>query len=80
MGRSTRCIFSCCCDSDLEKSVEELRNDVLNRKCRVNVTEIENMALALSTIAKSLGELKGKGIITIKAQSMGELKGKEDIN
>ncbi|KAK2162424.1 hypothetical protein LSH36_99g07034 [Paralvinella palmiformis] len=43
---------------DLEKSVEELRNDVLNRKCRVNVTEIENMALALSNIAKSLGELK----------------------
>lgn len=45
--------------SDLVASVEELRNDVLNKKCRVNLSEVESMALALSNISKSLADLKG---------------------
>ncbi|XP_013380086.1 coiled-coil domain-containing protein AGAP005037 isoform X2 [Lingula anatina] len=45
--------------SDLESSVEELRSDVINRRCRVNMADVESMALALSHISKALGELKG---------------------
>ena len=47
------------CDSDLESSVEELKEDVIARKCRVNVTDIEGLALLLSNITKSLADLKG---------------------
>jgi len=46
--------------ADLEITVEELRTDVVSRRCRVNQTEVESMALALSNISKSLAELKGK--------------------
>ncbi|ELU00619.1 hypothetical protein CAPTEDRAFT_225571 [Capitella teleta] len=45
---------------DLVASVEELRIDVLNKKCRVNLSEVESMALALSHISKSLADLKSK--------------------
>ena len=47
------------CGSDLEASVEELKEDVIARKCRVNVTDIEGLALLLSNITKSLADLKG---------------------
>lgn len=36
-----------------------MRNDVISRQCRVNMSEVEGMALALSQIAKSLADLKG---------------------
>ncbi|KAK3603670.1 hypothetical protein CHS0354_017390 [Potamilus streckersoni] len=45
---------------DLEASVEELRNDVLSRQCRVNMSDVEGMALILSHIAKKVGELKNQ--------------------
>jgi acetolactate synthase regulatory subunit len=45
---------------DLEISVEELRGDVLNKRCRVNMSEVEMMALALSNVSKALSDLKAK--------------------
>lgn len=39
--------------------MEDVRRDVLNRKCRVNMTEVESFALALSAISKTLADLKG---------------------
>lgn len=34
--------------SELESTVEELRGNVINRKTRVNMSDVENMALILS--------------------------------
>lgn len=45
--------------SDLASSVDDLRQDVLKRGCRVNQEEIQTMALALSNVSKALGDLKG---------------------
>ncbi|XP_064647505.1 uncharacterized protein LOC135500188 isoform X2 [Lineus longissimus] len=45
---------------DLEESVEELRNEVVNRRCRVTQTDVEGMALALSQISRNLADFKGK--------------------
>ena len=45
--------------SDLETTVEDLRNDILNKRCRVNKSEVDTMALALSNISRNLGDLKG---------------------
>ncbi|XP_041365826.1 LOW QUALITY PROTEIN: uncharacterized protein LOC121380885 [Gigantopelta aegis] len=45
--------------SDLEANVEELRSDVISRQCRVNMSDVEGMALVLSNITKALAELKG---------------------
>lgn len=44
--------------SDLEGAVEELREDVISRQCRVNMCDVEGMALMLSTVTKTFGELK----------------------
>ena len=44
---------------DLEHAVEELRSDVLSRQCRVQMTDVEGMALVLSHVTKQLGDLKG---------------------
>nr|XP_022305716.1 coiled-coil domain-containing protein CG32809-like isoform X4 [Crassostrea virginica] len=44
--------------SDLEGAVEELREDVISRQCRVNMSDVEGMALMLSTVTKTFGELK----------------------
>ena len=49
-----------CPFSDLETAVEELRTDVLNKRCRVQSGEVESMALALSNISKALADLKGR--------------------
>lgn len=51
--------FSAFCSSDLEGAVEELREDVISRQCRVNMCDVEGMALMLSTVTKTFGELKG---------------------
>lgn len=34
--------------SDLESNVEDLRSHVINKKMRVNMADVENMALILS--------------------------------
>ncbi|XP_048755804.2 coiled-coil domain-containing protein AGAP005037-like isoform X5 [Ostrea edulis] len=44
--------------SDLEGAVEELREDVISRQCRVNMSDVEGMALMLSTVTKTFGDLK----------------------
>ncbi|XP_067650279.1 coiled-coil domain-containing protein CG32809-like isoform X23 [Haliotis asinina] len=46
--------------TDLESSVEELRADVISRQCRVNMTDVEGMALILSNVTKSLADLKAR--------------------
>ncbi|KAL4222674.1 Actin interacting protein 3 [Mactra antiquata] len=43
---------------DLEHAVEELRSDVLSRQCRVQMSDVEGMALVLSHVTKQLGDLK----------------------
>ncbi|CAF1021943.1 unnamed protein product [Didymodactylos carnosus] len=44
---------------DLEATVEELRNDVMsNKNCHVTMNDVESFALALSTISRSLVDLK----------------------
>jgi hypothetical protein len=49
------------CDfSDLELVVEEIRKDVVNRRCRVNMAEVEGVALVLGQLSRSLAGLKGK--------------------
>ena len=45
--------------SDLESVIEEIRKDVVGRRCRVNITEVEKLALALSQLSRSLASLKG---------------------
>ncbi|KAF5283748.1 hypothetical protein FQR65_LT02642 [Abscondita terminalis] len=44
--------------TDLEASVEELRGNVINRKTRVNMSDVENMALVLSKSSKTVADLK----------------------
>ncbi|XP_067635398.1 coiled-coil domain-containing protein CG32809 isoform X15 [Eurosta solidaginis] len=46
--------------SDLEGSVESLRGEVINRRTRVNMTAVEDMALVLSRASKTVAELKMK--------------------
>ncbi|KAI1288108.1 Coiled-coil domain-containing protein [Halotydeus destructor] len=44
--------------TDLEGHVEELRSNVINRRCRVNMTDVEGMALVLSRASKTVADLK----------------------
>lgn len=44
---------------DLEASVEELQNDVKSKQCYVTMNDVESFALVLSTISRSLVDLKG---------------------
>jgi hypothetical protein len=37
-----------CPHRELESTVEELRGNVINKKSRVNMSDVENMALVLS--------------------------------
>ncbi|XP_037915678.1 uncharacterized protein LOC119654382 isoform X3 [Hermetia illucens] len=46
--------------SDLETSVEGLRGEVINRRTRVNMAAVEDMALVLSRASKTVAELKMK--------------------
>jgi hypothetical protein len=52
--------FFCCINRDLEISVEELQNDVKTKQCFVTINDVESFALILSTISRSLVDLKGK--------------------
>ena len=45
---------------DLEASVEELQNDVKSKHCHVTMNDVESFALVLSSISRSLVDLKGK--------------------
>ncbi|XP_026463672.1 coiled-coil domain-containing protein AGAP005037 isoform X2 [Ctenocephalides felis] len=44
--------------SELEGSVETLRGEVINRRTRVNMSAVEDMALVLSRASKTVAELK----------------------
>lgn len=45
---------------DLETNVEELRSNVINRRCRVNMSNVESMALILSRASKTVADLKSR--------------------
>ncbi|XP_063696322.1 uncharacterized protein LOC134827553 isoform X5 [Culicoides brevitarsis] len=45
---------------NLESSVEGLRTEVINRRSRVNMSSVEDMALVLSRASKTVAELKMK--------------------
>ncbi|GBL63770.1 hypothetical protein AVEN_226115-1, partial [Araneus ventricosus] len=45
---------------ELETHVEELRSNVINRKCRVNMCDVEGMALVLSRASKTVADLKAR--------------------
>ena len=47
--------------------MEELQNDVKTKQCFVTITDIESFALVLSTISRSLVDLKGKESIHVKS-------------
>jgi len=55
-----------CVFSELEQAVEELRSDVLSRQCRVQMSDVEGMALVLSHVTKQLGDLKCKAVFCQK--------------
>ena len=44
---------------DLEISVEQLQNDVKTKQCHITINDVETFALVLSTISRSLVDLKG---------------------
>ena len=46
--------------TDLELNVEKLRANVISRRCRVNMIDVENMALSLSRAGRIVSELKSK--------------------
>uniref|UniRef100_T1JCW6 Actin interacting protein 3-like C-terminal domain-containing protein n=1 Tax=Strigamia maritima TaxID=126957 RepID=T1JCW6_STRMM len=46
--------------SELESAVEELRSNVINRRCRVNMSDVESMALVLSRSSKTVADLKAR--------------------
>ncbi|XP_065223228.1 coiled-coil domain-containing protein AGAP005037-like isoform X2 [Planococcus citri] len=46
--------------TELERTVEKLRSNVINRKTRVNMSDVENMALILSKSSKTVADLKLK--------------------
>ncbi|KAM7537645.1 hypothetical protein Aperf_G00000069229 [Anoplocephala perfoliata] len=46
--------------ADLDASIEEMRVDALNRRCRVSVTEVEAYALHLSRLSQRLASFKGQ--------------------
>lgn len=64
--------------------MEDLRNDVLNKRCRVNKSEVDTMALALSNVSRNLGDLKGWFALSVflhcNCWSTRELTGMESNN
>ena len=56
--------------SDLESVIEEIRRDVVGRRCRVNITEVEKLALALSQLSRSLATLRGSSSRMFHLQSL----------
>jgi hypothetical protein len=52
---------------DLEASVEELQNDVKSKQCHVTINDVESFAFVLSTISRSLVDLKSRNNSSIKS-------------
>jgi len=50
--------------SELESTVEELRGNVINRKTRVNMSDVENMALILSKSRWATQSMERDAIVT----------------
>ena len=46
--------------AQLESQVEELRSNVINRRCRVNVSNVESMAHVLARASKTVADLKSR--------------------
>ena len=44
--------------TNLESQVEELRSNVINRRCKVNMSDVESMAHVLSRSSKIVADLK----------------------
>jgi len=45
--------------SDVEAAVEDLRNEVVGRRCRVNAREVEALVLQLSQAGRTIATMKG---------------------
>ncbi|XP_017485113.1 PREDICTED: coiled-coil domain-containing protein AGAP005037-like [Rhagoletis zephyria] len=60
---------------DLETNVEELRSNVINRRCRVNMSNVESMALTLSRASKTVADLKTR--YPVLAQHLKTIMAKE---
>merc|ERR1712136_30839 len=45
--------------SDVEAAVEDLRNEVVGRRCRVNAREVEALVLQLSQAGRTIAAMKG---------------------
>lgn len=46
--------------SELESKVEELRSNVINRRCRVNMCDVQSVALILVRASKTVADLKAR--------------------
>jgi len=57
---------------ELESTVEELRGNVINRKTRVNMSDVENMALILSKSSKTVADLKLRYCLIIKCNPLNQ--------
>ncbi|XP_022658345.1 coiled-coil domain-containing protein AGAP005037-like isoform X5 [Varroa destructor] len=63
--------------AELETQVEELRSNVINRRCRVNMSNVESMALVLSKASRTVADLKNRFPAlqeTMKAVISGEME------
>lgn len=64
---------------ELESTVEELRGNVINRKTRVNMSDVENMALILSKSSKTVADLKLRYCLIIKCKLLNQFKNYSDF-
>lgn len=64
---------------ELESTVEELRGNVINRKTRVNMSDVENMALILSKSSKTVADLKLRYCLIIKCKPLNQLTNCSDF-
>lgn len=68
---------------ELEAQVEELRSNVINRRCRVNMSNVESMALILSRASKTVADLKSRypllaqNLKTIMARELQQIEKEE---
>ncbi|XP_075678626.1 uncharacterized protein LOC113795615 isoform X3 [Dermatophagoides pteronyssinus] len=60
---------------ELEAQVESLRSNVINRRCRVNMSNVESMALILSRASKTVADLKSR--YPLLAQNLKTIMSKE---
>lgn len=60
---------------ELEAQVEALRSNVINRRCRVNMSNVESMALILSRASKTVADLKAR--YPLLAQNLKTIMSKE---